>query len=79
MRIYATNNLTGQRFKLELTPAQARKHDNGALISCGLTIPDDMSEKTFNRLKPVLVDNTEYQHSGCQSKCKERGYSICQW
>jgi hypothetical protein len=66
----------------------AIKNDNGALISCGLTINEwtghcDITRnqlewlRTHNRLKEITAG--EANHSGCQSRCVMRGDAICQW
>lgn len=79
MRVYIANRNNGREYRVNLTPAQARRLDNGMLVSCGLSVPDDLSEKQFRRLKPVPVEKSEYLHSGCLSSCTLRGGAKCAW
>ena len=83
MTIYARDNDSQLHYKLTVTPEWARKHDNGALVSCGLTIPDDLSVRSLAVLmrmgKAVIVPKAEWDHSGCQSRCIQRGDDKCQW
>ena len=75
MRIYAQTEQT--YYKVNLSPRQVRKYDNGTVISCGLTIPRDAP---FSLLKnAAVVSKDEWNHSSCQSRCKNRGDSTCQW
>lgn len=71
----------------------ANRHDNGALISCGLTINEPsawsgkvwLTRRAFNSLRARCINQVteitepEYQHSGCQSSCTRRGDAICRW
>ncbi len=77
MRVYATDGTA--YWKLELTPVQAKRLDNGMMISCGLTIPRDCSYKQLEKLTRTLVSRAEYNHSGCLSRCTEHGDTMCQW
>ena len=58
----------------------AQAHDNGALVSCGLTVGSDLSKRSFNRIKTKHQTSIqEYNHSGCLSYCTLRGDNHCQW
>ncbi len=62
----------------------AERHDNGRLISCGLTVGEDgftarMFSLARRRFKTVEISAATYAHSGCLSRCKLRGDAICQW
>ena len=72
------------------TPRWADAHDNGALISCGLTVDEAgssgkpyLSAATFDRMKKAgevkQIANEEWKHSGCQSSCVLRGNKRCSW
>lgn len=80
MRIYAQDKSTNQTryYKLDLTQKQARRVDNGALISCGLTAPDDVSSRWLKK-HGAEVTQEEWNHSGCQSSCVLRGQENCSW
>lgn len=73
----------GKYYVAHLSPGQARAHDNGALISCGLTVGEDLKHGTFqNWLRQGLLDEIsqeKYNHSGCQSSCILRGDLKCGW
>lgn len=81
MRVYITS--CDQYYRADLTPRQAEKHNNFAMVSCGLTVPDDLRASTLRRWinngTAVQVAKLEWQHSGCQSYCKLRGNSTCSW
>ena len=96
MRVYALEIVRDQRgitidkkyWKLELTMRQARRLDNGALISCGLTFgtgkypasPNELGKYALACIKAKSeVGYEAYQHSGCQSRCTLRGDDKCQW
>lgn len=80
LTIYAQDKSTQptRYYKLILTPAQAKRVDNGALISCGLTAPGDVSSKWLQK-HGTEVSETAWKHSSCQSRCIMRGDDICQW
>ena len=83
MKIYAREVETGKCFRLEVSQDWASRHDNGALISCGLEVPDDLPESTLGSLlaigKARECSYEEWNHSGCQSRCKLKGDLACQW
>ena len=85
IRVYAEHAHKNERkfYRLTVTPEWCARHDNGALISCGLTIPDDMSVRSLQALirrgRAVQVTQTEWKHSSCLSSCTERGDSSCRW
>lgn len=66
-----------------VTPRWAAEHDNGALISCGLNVPEELSGRCLAGLlrrgqaKEIPFD--EWSHSGCQSSCIRRGDTTCSW
>lgn len=70
-------------FTCNLSPAHARRIDNGHLISIGLIIGEDVKPATLKRWiksgKARPADVEKAKHSGCQSRCKLRGDSVCQW
>lgn len=70
-------------WKLNLTPRQAARVDNGRMISCGLTLGEDVQPSTLKRwVKAGIAKPTDAateKHSGCQSRCILRGDSLCQW
>lgn len=75
---------SGRRyFRATVTVGWAKRFDNGALVSCGLTVDDDLPRDTFNRLmttgRVVAVSFDEWNHSGCQSSCTLRGDAACRW
>jgi hypothetical protein len=82
MRIYA-QNLDNRFYRLEVSPRWADQHDNGALISVGLTVGKDLTERSLKALirrgQATEVTFDEYNHSGCQSYCKMRGNDRCAW
>jgi hypothetical protein len=74
----------GEKFyRAEVTPQWARTHDNGALISIGLTVGEDLSRLAFSHLRAAHrlteVSALEFNHSGCQSSCTLRGDAKCSW
>jgi hypothetical protein len=71
-------------YRMAVTPTWAERHNNGALISCGLTIGrDGFTRRHFQlaqyRFSHVELTQEEYNHSGCQSYCILRGHDHCQW
>lgn len=74
---------TNRYYRATLSLRQARRHDNGALISCGLSVPDDLRPSTLaSWLKKGIareISHDEWNHSGCQSYCKRRGDTECRW
>lgn len=84
----------GRFYRAHVSLRWANRHDNGALISCGLTI-DAVSAwdqktvyltrrafETLRKRNPGLVQEVSqeaWNHSGCQSSCKLRGAAECRW
>ena len=71
-------------YKMAVSSAWADRHDNGCLISCGLTIGQHgftrrMFQLALYRFSYVELTELEYQHSGCQSACILRGAATCRW
>ena len=74
----------GERFyRANVSLGWAKKHDNGAIFSCGLTVPADLTAKRLQDMVHSGVaketSQEEYNHAGCQSSCTLRGDSTCQW
>ena len=74
MRIYIRS--ADQYYRYDASPRWAKEHDNGALVSCGLTVGESL--KSVPRMA-VKVSKAEWNHSSCLSRCKDRGDNICQW
>jgi hypothetical protein len=78
-------------YRANVTPEWADRHDNGALISCGLTIDEPspysgtvwLTRRAFVALQrtgaTTEITPEQANHSGCQSRCILRGDSLCQW
>ena len=71
-------------YKMAVSQAWAEKHDNGALISCGLTIGEHgftrrMFQLAQYRFSHIELTEEQWNHSGCQSSCILRGNDICRW
>jgi len=84
MRITIKNPKTGRYYVASVSPAWARRHDNGALVSCGLTVGDSsLSAAAFKTLEKAgalrEISREDYNHSGCQSGCIRRGDPKCIW
>jgi hypothetical protein len=75
MIVYARQTDADRYFRLRLTQRQARRLDNGAMVSCGLAL----TGKQISRLDAEEMTKDEWNHSGCQSRCVMRGDNICQW
>ena len=74
---------TPKYYRARVTTSWAKRHDNGALISCGLTVGDRFPLGALKTLiargQAVEVDQDTYNHSGCQSACILRGHAACRW
>lgn len=75
---------TARFFEVYVTSQWAARHDNGALISCGLTVGQDgFTAAAWERAKAVFLSREmseqQYRHSGCQSGCVLRGNAKCRW
>jgi len=92
MRVYIQSS--DQYYRANLNQQQAERHrclsfrwrapcNNYAMVSCGLTVPDDLRASTLRRWinngTAVQVAREEWQHSGCQSTCVLRGAQTCRW
>ena len=66
-----------------VSPKWAERHNNYALISCGLTVGHDLSPGSWSycrrRFKVTEITHDEYNHSGCLSGCIRRGDPNCRW
>lgn len=84
LRLTIADPEKGKYYKMAVTPEWAQRHDNGRLISCGLTIGQDgftrrMFQLAQYRFSHLEVTQDEYNHSGCQSSCIRRGNDKCTW
>ncbi len=81
MRIYIRDGEA--YYRAEVSLAWARRHDNGALVSCGLTVGKDISRRVMRGLvtrgQAIPVTRDQWNHSGCQSSCVLRGQADCRW
>jgi hypothetical protein len=70
-------------YRANVHPSWLAKHDNGAVISCGLTVPDDLPMASLRRMVHCgtarEITQVEWAHSACQSYCVTRGDAKCQW
>jgi len=91
MRITIKDPKRSKFYIASVTPQWARRHDNGALVSCGLTVGEKssstgksyLSESDLEHLQEEgrlkEIDHDEWNHSGCQSGCTRRGDRECRW
>ncbi len=83
LAISIRDKVNGKFYRAYVSITWAKRHDNGALISCGLTVPDDLSVSSLKRLqrKGVLteVSQERWKHSSCLSACILRGAKECRW
>jgi hypothetical protein len=82
MRIYIKAG--DKHYRANVTPEWAQAHDNGRLISCGLTVGEDgftarMLGYLLRKRRAIEVTEQEWNHSGCQSSCILRGADKCSW
>jgi len=82
MRVYIRDG--ARFFRAQVSPQWAIDHDNGALISCGLTVGEAgftarMLDGLRRRGRATEVSEEEWKHSGCQSACVLRGARECRW
>jgi len=70
-------------YKANLTQSQLERHNNFAMVSIGLTVPEDLKAATLTRWVNQGIAHEvgyeEWNHSGCQSSCKLRGANECRW
>jgi hypothetical protein len=78
-------------YRAAVSISWAKRHDNGALISCGLTIDEPsawsghvwLTRRAFDRLQKTgavkEITHDQWNHSGCQSSCVLRGAKECRW
>lgn len=83
MIIWCRNKEKNLFWKLHVMSRWAARHDNGALVSCGLTVGQDVSQRSIDTLvkqgRATPVTEEQWKHSGCQSRCVLRGDDKCQW
>jgi GH24 family phage-related lysozyme (muramidase) len=82
MTIYARDSK--KCYRIRMTQRQVRYWDNGAMISCGLTVGKGrFKASSLKRLikagRATEIDYDTWNHSGCQSSCVMRGGTKCQW
>lgn len=81
--VYVQDKAMNSYVLASLTVRQYRRLDNGVMVSCGLSVPEDVSRETVarwvkrGRARQVTYD--EWNHGGCQSSCVTRGGSKCRW
>lgn len=73
-----------QYYKVVVTKHWFDRHDNGAMLSCGLTVgKDNFTAKDWARAKATFIHTEltqeQWNHSSCQSSCVLRGGSTCRW
>lgn len=70
-------------YRASVSAQWARRHDNGALVSCGLTVPESLSRRSLGALRFLgrlsEIGRSEWVHSSCSSSCTRRGDAACQW
>lgn len=71
-------------YEASVTPRWANRYDNGAMVSCGLTVGQSrLTQRSLStlraqgRLKEISHD--DWNHSSCQSGCIRRGAPKCSW
>jgi hypothetical protein len=92
MKISIKDPRDDSHWEYSATQTWARRHDNGALVSCGLTVGEGprsggrayLSARTFDAMKKARTglrqtSRDEWNHSGCQSSCVLRGAATCRW
>lgn len=81
MRISVKDNRTQppRYFFIDQPISWVKRHDNGCLVSIGLTVPVDLSPRAFDRLKKTEITYSAWNHSGCLSSCVMRGRDTCRW
>jgi len=86
MRVYARDStVTPSRYyRLALTLTQAKRWNNGIMVSIGLIVGEyGFTKRSLARLikagQAKAVDFDEWNHSGCQSSCVRRGGVHCSW
>jgi hypothetical protein len=75
----------GERYyRARVSREWAQRHDNGALVSIGLTVGHDLTRASFARLfrlpdPPQEISRDQWNHDGCLSACIRRGAPACRW
>jgi hypothetical protein len=74
----------GEKFyRAIVSPQWAARNDNGALVSCGLSVPESLRPAQLRALiarkQAQEITREDWNHSGCQSRCVRRGDPTCQW
>ena len=85
MKVTIKDPKNNRFYEASLSRHQASRYDNGAMVSCGLTVGEntrftERSLKTLSqqgRLKEISKD--DWNHSSCQSGCTRRGAAKCSW
>jgi hypothetical protein len=70
-------------YKADVSQQWCIKHDNGCLVSIGLTVDEDLPRASLEWLRRngrlTEVTHEQWNHSGCQSSCTLRGAKECRW
>ena len=74
-------------YSLNVNRRWVSRHDNGALVSCGIWMDGGACATVSRRLlntmikdgRAVKIDAEKAKHSGCQSSCIKRGDAKCSW
>ena len=74
----------GDKFYVaNVTVDWATIHNNYAMVSCGLTVGEDLTKQSFDWLmrrgRLTEITRDEWNHKGCQSACIKRGDKECRW
>jgi hypothetical protein len=70
-------------FRALVSPQWIQRHNNGAVLSCGLEVGRDLSLRSLEGLRRAgrltAICEEEWKHSGCLSLCIRRGDTGCRW
>lgn len=80
IRITIADPKTGKYYRAEVTARFVERYDNGAIVSCGLTVGEyGLSLDAPGIRKLEEIPKEDWNHSGCQSSCVKRGGKECRW
>lgn len=91
MHVYIRDTQQSKYYRATVTRRWFTLHDNGAMVSCGLTVDEPsaysgrvwLSRSGLERLRAqgrlTEVSHDTWNHSGCQSSCVLRGHAVCRW
>jgi len=81
--VYIKDPATDRYYRARVSQRWLERHDNGCLVSIGLTVDKDLTRKSLDRLRGAgrldEVTKDQWNHSGCQSSCTLRGAAACRW